>query len=130
MELGIILGVSVFGLVVAGMLAKWVLAQDQGPESMQKVSRAIKAGAEAFLEVARGLGTADEVAGTTHAVLTGIALGAVFMGAMTYIGNGPNFMVRAIAEGQGLKMPSFFGYMLWSVGILAPLFFTASLFLF
>jgi K(+)-stimulated pyrophosphate-energized sodium pump len=49
MELGIILGVSVLGLVVAAMLAKWVLAQDQGPEPMQKVARAIKAGAEAFL---------------------------------------------------------------------------------
>jgi Na+/H+ antiporter NhaD/arsenite permease-like protein len=84
----------------------------------------------AFLEVARGLALPDEVAGTTHAVLTGIALGAVFFGAMTYVGNGPNFMVRAIAERQGLKMPSFFGYMLWSVGILVPLFFLTSLLLF
>jgi Na+/H+ antiporter NhaD/arsenite permease-like protein len=81
----------------------------------------------AFLEVARGLALPDEVVGTTHAVLSAIALGAVFMGALTYIGNGPNFMVRAIAERQGLKMPSFFGYMLWSVGILVPLFFATSL---
>ena len=84
----------------------------------------------AFLEVARGLHLADEVAGTTHAVLSAVALGAVFMGANTYVGNGPNFMVRAIAENQGLKMPSFFGYMLWSLGILVPLFFATSLWLF
>ncbi len=49
MELGIILGVSLLGLVAAGLLAKWVLALDQGPESMQKVARAIKSGAEEFL---------------------------------------------------------------------------------
>ena len=55
-------------------------------------------------------------------LLTAISLGAVFMGANTYIGNAPNFMVKAIAEQSGIRMPSFFGYMLWSVGILAPLF--------
>ncbi|NOT00016.1 MAG: sodium:proton antiporter [Phycisphaerales bacterium] len=54
--------------------------------------------------------------------LTAVSLGAVFMGAMTYIGNGPNFMVKSIAEQSGVKMPSFFGYMSWSVGILIPLF--------
>ncbi len=54
MELGIILGVSVLGLVVAGMLAKWVLAQDMGPEGMQKVANAIKTGAEAFLSRMNG----------------------------------------------------------------------------
>ena len=54
--------------------------------------------------------------------LTAISLGAVFMGANTYIGNAPNFMVRSIAEGSGIRMPSFFGYMVWSVGILVPLF--------
>jgi Na+/H+ antiporter NhaD/arsenite permease-like protein len=43
------------------------------------------------------------------------------MGAMTYIGNGPNFMVKAIAESSGVKMPSFFGYMLYSVAILLPI---------
>ena len=51
-----------------------------------------------------------------------ISAGAVFMGANSYIGNAPNFMVKAIAEGQGVKMPSFFGYMLWSGVILLPLF--------
>ena len=54
-------------------------------------------------------------------LLTAVSLGAVFMGANTYIGNGPNFMVKAIAEGEGVAMPSFFGYMAWSVGILIPL---------
>ncbi len=49
--------------------------------------------------------------------------GAVFMGANTYIGNAPNLMVKAIAEDRGVKMPSFFGYMLWSGGILVPLLF-------
>jgi Na+/H+ antiporter NhaD/arsenite permease-like protein len=44
------------------------------------------------------------------------------MGANTYIGNGPNFMVKAIAEENGVKMPSFFGYMLWAVAILIPVF--------
>jgi Na+/H+ antiporter NhaD/arsenite permease-like protein len=44
------------------------------------------------------------------------------MGANTYIGNGPNFMVKAIAEENGVRMPSFFAYLLWSGGILLPLF--------
>ncbi len=51
-----------------------------------------------------------------------ISLGAVMMGANSYIGNGPNFMVKAIAEQAGVPMPSFFGYMLYSVAILVPLF--------
>lgn len=54
--------------------------------------------------------------------LQAISAGAVFMGANTYIGNAPNFMVRSIAENSGVKMPSFFGYMAWSVGILIPTF--------
>jgi Na+/H+ antiporter NhaD/arsenite permease-like protein len=63
----------------------------------------------------------DEIVGTTNRVLSAIACGAVFFGAMTYIGNGPNFMVKAIAEHGGVKMPSFFGYMLWSIVLLGPL---------
>lgn len=55
-------------------------------------------------------------------LLVAISLGAVFMGANTYIGNGPNFMVKSIAEESGIKMPSFFGYMLYSAAILLPLF--------
>jgi Na+/H+ antiporter NhaD/arsenite permease-like protein len=54
-------------------------------------------------------------------LLVAVALGAVFMGAMTYIGNGPNFMVKAIAEQSGVKMPSFFGYMMYSFLILLPI---------
>lgn len=54
-------------------------------------------------------------------LLAAISCGAVFMGANTYIGNGPNFMVKAIAEENGIKMPSFFGYMAWSVSILFPI---------
>ena len=48
--------------------------------------------------------------------------GAVFMGAMTYVGNAPNFMVRSIASERGIRMPSFFGYLAWSVAVLLPLF--------
>ena len=55
-------------------------------------------------------------------VLAAISAGSVFMGANSYIGNAPNLMVKSIAEDRGVKMPSFFGYMLWSVGILVPLF--------
>ncbi len=55
-------------------------------------------------------------------LLIAISIGAVFMGANTYIGNAPNFMVKAIAEQSGIRMPSFFGFMLWSVAILFPLF--------
>lgn len=56
-----------------------------------------------------------------HSLLA-ISMGSVFMGALTYIGNAPNFMVKAIAEQRGVKMPSFFGYMAWSIGFLVPLF--------
>ena len=56
------------------------------------------------------------------ALLEAISCGAVFMGANTYIGNGPNFMVKAIAEQDGVEMPGFFGYMLWSGAILLPIF--------
>jgi Na+/H+ antiporter NhaD/arsenite permease-like protein len=55
-------------------------------------------------------------------VLAAISTGSVFMGATTYIGNAPNFMVRAIAEENGVELPSFFGYMVYSIGILLPLF--------
>jgi Na+/H+ antiporter NhaD/arsenite permease-like protein len=55
-------------------------------------------------------------------LLAALSLGAVFMGANTYIGNGPNFMVKTIAEQRGIRMPSFFGYMFYSIAILIPLF--------
>ena len=73
-----------------------------------------------------GAGALEGVATATGSIaaslLVGISLGSVFMGAMTYIGNGPNFMVKSIAEAQGIKMPSFFGYMLYSSVCLLPVF--------
>jgi Na+/H+ antiporter NhaD/arsenite permease-like protein len=67
-------------------------------------------------------GDAGQLMGPLALTLTAISAGAVFMGANSYIGNAPNFMVKAIAEERGIKMPSFFGYMAWSIGILMPLF--------
>jgi Na+/H+ antiporter NhaD/arsenite permease-like protein len=75
-----------------------------------------------FLALGQGLGLAPEVVGVPHTILAAISVGAVFMGANTYIGNGPNFMVRAIAEEHGVKMPSFFHYMGYSVAVLIPVF--------
>ena len=61
-------------------------------------------------------------------LLKAISLGAVFFGAMTYIGNGPNFMVKAIAEENGIKMPSFFGYMFkFSLIVLLPIYIVTQL---
>lgn len=60
--------------------------------------------------------------GELQTTLLAISMGSVFMGAVTYIGNAPNFMVKSIACQQGVEMPSFFGYMKWSVGILVPVF--------
>lgn len=67
-------------------------------------------------------GDAQQLMGPLSLTLTAISAGAVFMGANTYIGNAPNFMVKCIAEEQGVKMPSFFGYMAWSCCILVPCF--------
>jgi len=67
-------------------------------------------------------GDAGTLMGPMVNTLLAISAGAVFMGANTYIGNAPNFMVKAIAEENDIKMPSFFGYMAWSIGILVPLF--------
>jgi Na+/H+ antiporter NhaD/arsenite permease-like protein len=67
-------------------------------------------------------GDARELMGPLASTLAAISMGAVYMGAMTYIGNAPNFMVYAIALERGVKMPSFFGYMLWSALVLLPVF--------
>ena len=67
-------------------------------------------------------GDAQALMTTFAPTLAAISAGAVFMGANTYIGNAPNLMVKAIAEDRGVKMPSFFGYMLWSGAVLIPLF--------
>lgn len=86
--------------------------------------------AVAFHSVATGL-TPDQMAvfggelmaGIPEILLKAICIGSVFFGAMTYIGNGPNFMVKAIAEENGIKMPSFFGYMLkFSLVVLLPVY--------
>jgi len=75
-----------------------------------------------FLALAQSLGLPAEVVGVPHVILAAISVGAVAMGANTYIGNAPNFMVKAIAEARGVRMPSFFGYMAYSGGVLLPLF--------
>jgi len=75
-----------------------------------------------FLALGQGLQLADEVVRVPHTILAAISVGAVFMGANTYIGNAPNFMIKAIAEATRVRMPSFFGYMIYSGGILLPLF--------
>jgi Na+/H+ antiporter NhaD/arsenite permease-like protein len=83
-----------------------------------------------FLALAQGLGLAGEVVGVPHAILAAISVGAVAMGANSYIGNAPNFMVKSIAEEAGVKMPSFLGYMLYSGVILIPLFLVVTLLFF
>ena len=79
-----------------------------------------------FFTTAASLGFSSGVQTLTSfipkVVLMAISCGAVFMGANTYIGNAPNFMVRSIAEENGIKMPSFFGYMFWSLSCLIPVF--------
>lgn len=67
-------------------------------------------------------GDAPSLMTTGATTLAAISAGAVFMGANSYIGNAPNFMVKAIAESRGIRMPSFFGYLLWSGGVLLPVF--------
>lgn len=76
-----------------------------------------------FFKTAQTLdpGATPTMAGVAVDLLAAISLGAVFMGAMTYIGNGPNFMVKAIAEKEGVKMPGFFGYMVYSLLVLLPI---------
>ncbi len=79
-----------------------------------------------FFKTAVSLGFKDGIAVTggfiPKIILMAISSGAVFMGANTYIGNAPNFMVCSIAEENGIKMPSFFGYMAWSFSCLIPVF--------
>ena len=75
-----------------------------------------------FFSLAQGVGGTHTVAGVSAPLLQAIGAGAVFMGANSYIGNAPNFMVKAIAEEAGVRMPSFFGYMAWSCGVLLPIF--------
>lgn len=76
----------------------------------------------AFLSMAQGLGLNGDIVGVPTAFLRAISVGAVFMGANSYIGNGPNFMVKVIAEEFNYRMPSFFGYMAYSAAVLVPLY--------
>jgi Na+/H+ antiporter NhaD/arsenite permease-like protein len=88
-----------------------------------ELGRSIPAGETAVL-----LGPDGSMGAISEPVLSAISLGAVFMGSMTYIGNGPNFMVKAIAEQAGVHMPSFFGYVVrYSFPILVPLFIVITL---
>ncbi len=75
-----------------------------------------------FLSTAQSLHLPVEIVGVPAVFLTAISLGAVLMGANTYIGNGPNFMVKAIAEESGYAMPSFLGYAAWATATLAPVY--------
>jgi Na+/H+ antiporter NhaD/arsenite permease-like protein len=67
-------------------------------------------------------GNAADLMSTLAPALAAISMGAVYMGALTYVGNAPNFMIYAIATERGVKMPSFFGYMIWSIVVLFPVF--------
>ncbi len=73
-----------------------------------------------FFELAGG--DAQALMGPLTGTLAAISMGAVYMGALTYIGNAPNLMVYAIAAEQGVRMPSFFAYLLWAACVLVPLF--------
>ncbi len=79
-----------------------------------------------FFSLGQGLGLPGGVAGVPAAILAATSAGAVFMGANSYIGNGPNFMVKVIVEHYHHRMPSFFGYMLYSIGVLVPLYVAAT----
>jgi Na+/H+ antiporter NhaD/arsenite permease-like protein len=78
-----------------------------------------------FHSLALGLGVHSEnmIAGIAEESLRAICLGSVFFGAMTYIGNGPNFMIKTIAENNNIKMPHFFSYIIkFSLIVLLPVF--------
>jgi Na+/H+ antiporter NhaD/arsenite permease-like protein len=118
----------------AGALAPIIGAMSNGGEPVHALYFWVTGALSSFLDNAPTYLVFFNMAGGDPQVLMGpeaptllaISAGAVFMGAMTYIGNAPNFMVRAIAVERGVKMPSFFGYMLWSLGFLAPVFLLAT----
>ena len=66
-------------------------------------------------------GNAQDLMTTHAATLMAISMGAVYFGALTYIGNAPNFMIKAVAEDRGIAMPSFFGFVVWSGSVMLPL---------
>jgi Na+/H+ antiporter NhaD/arsenite permease-like protein len=71
-----------------------------------------------FFELAGG--NAEQLMGPLAATLAAISMGSVYMGALTYLGNAPNLMIYAIAVERGIRMPSFFGYMLWAGAVMLP----------
>jgi Na+/H+ antiporter NhaD/arsenite permease-like protein len=81
----------------------------------------------AMLSIAQGLGEQGALAGVSHGILLAISAGAVLMGANTYIGNGPNFMVKAIAEHRGIRMPSFAVFSLQALAVMAPIYLAVTL---
>jgi Na+/H+ antiporter NhaD/arsenite permease-like protein len=83
-----------------------------------------------FFSLAQGLGLKGAVAGIPDAVLKAVSTGAVFMGANSYIGNGPNFMIKRISEHYRYAMPSFFGYMAYAAVVLVPLYVIVTLIFF
>ena len=87
---------------------------DNTPTYLVFLTTAGTLGATAGLQTSVGI--------VPQVMLEAISCGAVFMGANTYIGNAPNFMVKSIAEENGIRMPSFFGYMTWSLRFLIPVF--------
>jgi Na+/H+ antiporter NhaD/arsenite permease-like protein len=104
----------------AGALSSFL---DNAPTYLTFTSLAtgvVNSGADPLATAASLGGLASHLRG--ERLLAAISCGSVFMGAVTYIGNGPNFMVKAIAEQHRIKMPSFFGYMAWSLPLLMPVF--------
>ena len=97
---------------------------DNSPTYVVFLTTAGALGTDAAGAVVTTIGTVDP------SILLAISAGAVFMGAVTYIGNAPNFMVKSIAEGAGVKMPSFFGYVGWALAFLIPVFAVDSLLFF
>ncbi|WP_149535368.1 sodium:proton antiporter [Siccirubricoccus phaeus] len=106
------------------------LTSDAGGEPIPAVYFWLTGGLSSFLDNAPTYlvffnlagGNAAELMGEGALILAAISCGAVFMGANSYIGNAPNFMVKAIAEEGGVRMPSFFGYCAWAAAVLLPLF--------
>lgn len=101
----------------AGLLSSFL---DNAPTYLTFAATAC--GLEGIALEGRYLGDFLALGPRAETILTAISTGSVFMGANTYIGNGPNFMVKAIAEESGVPMPSFFGYMAYSLGVLVPIF--------
>ena len=102
---------------VTGILSSFL---DNAPTYLTFLSlaKALPAGSD-FVSLVDG-------SAVNSSILKGISVGAVFMGANSYIGNAPNFMVKSVSEEAGVKMPSFFGYMAYSTVILFPLFFVVT----